>query len=149
MSIFCCWGRDRSVLKPRGTAHTQRIRGEAGSAGLGALRALRRTLDLIHMGHWEQMKDFDWRSIMGPSPEKNEVSKITRAYLQSQRTPVDFPGGPVVKNLPANTGTRIQSLVWKDSTCQEQPNLRATTTEAHAAQSPCCSQQLERVCAQP
>ena len=86
-----------------GTAHTQKIQGDAGSADLGALLALLRTLDLIHMGNWEQIKDFDWRSIMGSS-EKNEVRKITRTCLRSQRTPVDFPGGPVVKNLPDNTG---------------------------------------------
>ena len=30
----------------------------------------------------------------------------------------DFPGDPVVKNLPANTGHQpVQSLVWEDSTC--------------------------------
>ena len=87
-----------------GGQHTHTTRGDAGSAGPGALHALQRALDLIHMGHWEQVKDFDWRSVMGPSSEKNEVSKITRAYLRSQRTPVGFPGVPVAKNLPANTG---------------------------------------------
>ena len=29
----------------------------------------------------------------------------------------DFPGGPVVKNLPANKETQVQSLVQKDFTC--------------------------------
>ena len=29
----------------------------------------------------------------------------------------DFPGGAVVKNLPANAGTRVRALVWKDPTC--------------------------------
>ena len=29
---------------------------------------------------------------------------------------VDFPGGPVVKNVPAMQGKRVQSLVWEDST---------------------------------
>ena len=28
----------------------------------------------------------------------------------------DFPGGPVVKNLPAKTGDRVLSLVWEDPT---------------------------------
>ena len=28
----------------------------------------------------------------------------------------DFPGGLVVKNLPANAGGRSQSLVWEDPT---------------------------------
>ena len=29
----------------------------------------------------------------------------------------DFPGGPVVKNLPANAGDRVRSLVWEDPKC--------------------------------
>ena len=29
-----------------------------------------------------------------------------------------FPGGAVVKNLPANAGTRVQALLWKDPTCR-------------------------------
>ena len=28
-----------------------------------------------------------------------------------------FPGGLVVKNLPANAGTWVQSLAWEDATC--------------------------------
>ena len=28
-----------------------------------------------------------------------------------------FPDGAVVKNLPANAGTRVRSLVWENSTC--------------------------------
>ena len=30
---------------------------------------------------------------------------------------MDFPGGTVVKNPPANAGKRVQSLVWEDLTC--------------------------------
>ena len=29
-----------------------------------------------------------------------------------------FPGGSVVKNPPANAGTRVWSLVWEDPTCR-------------------------------
>jgi len=29
----------------------------------------------------------------------------------------DFPGGPVVKNPPANAGDMVQSLIWEESTC--------------------------------
>ena len=29
---------------------------------------------------------------------------------------LDFLGGPVLKNLSANTGTRVCSLIWEDST---------------------------------
>ena len=28
-----------------------------------------------------------------------------------------FPGGPLVKNLPAIQETQVQSLVWEDPTC--------------------------------
>ena len=34
-------------------------------------------------------------------------------------TEEDFPGGPVVKNPPANVGTWVQSLVWEDATFHE------------------------------
>ena len=30
---------------------------------------------------------------------------------------MDFPGGPVVKNLPANAGAWVRFLVLKDPTC--------------------------------
>ena len=30
----------------------------------------------------------------------------------------DFPGGPVVKNLPANAGDTVRSLLREDSTCR-------------------------------
>ena len=30
---------------------------------------------------------------------------------------LDFPGGPVVENPPANAGNMVQSLVWEDATC--------------------------------
>ena len=29
-----------------------------------------------------------------------------------------FPGGPLVKNLPAVQETRVQSLVWEGPTCR-------------------------------
>ena len=37
-----------------------------------------------------------------------------------------FPGGTVVKNPPANTGTRVQALVREDPTCR-----RATKPVRH------------------
>ena len=33
----------------------------------------------------------------------------------------DFPGSLVVKNPSANVRTRVQSLVWEDSTCHRAP----------------------------
>ena len=43
----------------------------------------------------------------------------------------DFPGGPVVKNPPANAGDMVPSLVWEDSTGMgaSKPMLKFTTTE--------------------
>ena len=34
-----------------------------------------------------------------------------------RRESMDFPGGPVVKDLPANAGTQVRFLVPKDPTC--------------------------------
>ena len=31
---------------------------------------------------------------------------------------MDFPGGPLVENPPANAGYTGSSLVWEDSICQ-------------------------------
>ena len=38
----------------------------------------------------------------------------------------DFPGGPVDRNLPAEQGTQVQSLVGEDPTCH-----RATKPMPH------------------
>ena len=38
----------------------------------------------------------------------------------------DFPGGSVVKNLPASAGNMVQSIVWEDRTC-----LRETKPVGH------------------
>ena len=36
----------------------------------------------------------------------------------TQKKERGFPGGAVVKNLPAMQGTRVQALVWEDPTCR-------------------------------
>ena len=38
----------------------------------------------------------------------------------------DFPGGSVVKNLPASAGNMVRSTVWEDPTC-----LRETKPVGH------------------
>ena len=38
-----------------------------------------------------------------------------RKQFQNQMT-WGFPGGSVVKDLPANEGARVRSLIWEDST---------------------------------
>ena len=35
----------------------------------------------------------------------------------SQILGLDFPGGTVVKYLPANAGDTVRALVWEDPTC--------------------------------
>ena len=40
---------------------------------------------------------------------------------------MDFPGGSVVKTLPANAGDTVWSLVWEDAVGQQSPC--ATTAE--------------------
>ena len=47
----------------------------------------------------------------------------------------DFPGGPVVKNLPANTGHL--SLIPEPGRSYMPQGLRVTTTEVHVTLSPC------------
>ena len=48
-----------------------------------------------------------------------------------------FPGGPVVKNLPSNAGTRVLSLVWGHPTCCGATKPGATMKPEH--QSTCSS----------
>ena len=70
-----------------------------------------------------------------------------------------MPGGAVVKNPPANAGTRVQALVWEDPTCRGAPvpqllslrsrpreqqllSPRATATADHVPRA-CAPQQRE------
>ena len=60
--------------------------------------------------------------------EEKQESKISLIYIKVIKTNYkdttintkgrywSFPGGPVVKNLPANAGTQAQFLVPEDST---------------------------------
>ena len=56
----------------------------------------------------------------------------------------DFPGGPVVKNLPANKGDamQVQSLVQEDHTCHRATKPTATATEARVPTA--CAPQQEK-----
>ena len=47
---------------------------------------------------------------------KNSDHKYPTVTWFNERILLDFPGGPVVKKLPAKAGDWVQSLVWKDST---------------------------------
>ena len=39
------------------------------------------------------------------------ITKLKRKQKQG------FPGGSVIKNLPADAGDTVSTLVWEDSTC--------------------------------
>ena len=66
----------------------------------------------------------------------------------------NFPGSPVVKNSPANAGTRIQSLVQEDPTrhgatkpAHHNYRARALEPESHShwrpcARSPCSAKEM-------
>ena len=72
---------------------------------------------------------------------KNKINKFIKKK-KKKKTGRDFPGGAVVKNLPASAGTWVWSLVWEDPTCRRATkpvshnywSLCATTTEARAPQ---------------
>ena len=60
-------------------------------------------------------------------------------FLIVKVRPLDFPGGPVVKNPPASAGTQVQSLVWNIPRASGQPSPCTTTAEAGMLWSPCCA----------
>ena len=51
---------------------------------------------------------------------------------------LEFPGGPVVRNLPVNAGYWVQSLVQTDPTCEGQLSPCATNTEPGLCCCCCC-----------
>ena len=65
---------------------------------------------------------------------------------------MDFPGGLVVKNPPANAGAQVQSLVQEVSTCHgaTKPvhNYWACARATSLPQREACALQLERARAQ-
>lgn len=51
--------------------------GSTGRADQEASRALLRSLDFIHMGNWERIKDFKWRSIVTRFvPLEHRISQV-------------------------------------------------------------------------
>ena len=81
-------------------------------------------------------------NVWGP---REGAVEIELSFRRTQFLPWDFPGGPVVKSLPANEGDTGLSLVWKDSTCSgvtkiHVPQLLSSPSRAHKLQ-------LRRPCA--
>ena len=52
---------------------------------------------------------------LGHGPQTSSLSSLWEPLRNAGSW--DLPGGPVVKNLPANAGDRVQSLVREDPTC--------------------------------
>ena len=63
------------------------------------------------------------------------MANYMRVQIYFRSGPWDFPGGPVVENLPAVAGNVVQSLVWEDSTYlganKLRPSWAMTTEPAH------------------
>ena len=55
-------------------------------------------------------------------------------FSKTSRYTGDFPGGPVVKNPPANAGDMGLTLVQEDSTCQGATKLVSHHYRAHVLQ---------------
>ena len=53
--------------------------------------------------------------------------KIITERRAPLREPQGFPGGSMVKNLPADAGDTVQSLIWENPTC-----YGATKTVGHS-----------------
>ena len=61
----------------------------------------------------EMVKDREaWRAAVHGFTELNKTKRLNRTEEKVQ----GFPARPVVKNLPANPGTQVQSLVQEDPT---------------------------------
>ena len=63
------------------------------------------------VGLWEVMQEpheWDWCS--------DKRSQTALRIQQASKSILDFLGGPVAKDPPAMQGTRVQPLVWEDST---------------------------------
>ena len=67
----------------------------------------------------------EWLNWIELTFEKEEFCQIVVSFINFR----DSAGGPVVKNLPANAGSQLQSLVQKNSLCSRQLSLCTTVTE--------------------
>ena len=80
------------------------------------------------------------------------MKKVDKRFLVG-----GFPGGSVNRNLPANAGDMVRSLVLEDSTrhlatkawAPQLLSPSATTTEAHAAHSLCSTMREATVMRSP
>ena len=88
-----------------------------------------------------------WKTLFGGLMDEEELaSGIQGAASRGRKKSLrmvswDFPSGPVVKNLPCNTGDTGLILVWEDHTCLGAakpcvPLSPCSTREATAVRSP-------------
>ena len=67
--------------------------------------------------------------VKGRTPEFHSIQEMSGG----------FPGGPGVKNLPANAENRGSKLVWKDSTCLGAAKPCGTATEPRRPEPVLCN----------
>ena len=86
---------------------------------------------ILHMGEMEILA------------RKQFLPSLDMLFLSLRNRDQGFPGGALVKNLPANAGSWVRALVWEDPIC-------------HGATKPVChnywarvSQLLKPVCLEP
>ena len=70
--------------------------------------------------------------------QKRDWQTITHHLFLSSLTG-DFSDGPVVKNLPANAGDAVRSLLWEDSICH-----RKMRPKSHNYWRPCTLEPMLR-----
>ena len=77
-----------------------------------------------------------WNCILNKHTAK---TKFSNEFAESEKQDRDFPGGPLVKNLPCNAGDACRIPGWGTKTphVTEQLSLRATARESvHQNQRP-------------
>ena len=72
---------------------------------------------------------FDLSLLFSPFPSFGSLyrSSLKNEIWSAKYFKQGFPGGSVVKNSPANAGTRVPVLVWEDLKCHEASSPGAPT----------------------
>ena len=94
---------------------------------LDSLRRIGKFLEKYHLPklNQEEMKNNSSPGIYFHAA----VPKLCKEQRCLKMMSPGFPGGPVVKNPPANSGAWVPSLDWKDPTCCRATEPMPTTTK--------------------